>query len=397
MKIPFTAFFCSLFLFLSAQQKDSMNVEIKNLGPQINSTFPDYAPLISADGNMMIFTSRRPLLEKDVLNRKEGTENVYATYYDDKHAKWLVTFLLGPTINLPEIDNSAIALSNDGQRMLLYRGGNEENANGDILESVLTGEEWSDPVRLPPPINSEFNETSASISPDGRTIYFVSDRKWGYGGRDIWYSTQDDAGVWGDAINMGNLINSSEDEEGVFIHPNGKIIFFSSKGHNSIGGYDIFSSVYDETTQAWTQPESLGSPINTTGDDIYFVLQANGKTGYYASSNKKGYGSLDIYSISFLDPPVMKKNIALLKGRIINKAGNSVGSAIVLRNKVTNKLVGNFKSNVTTGKYLVSLSPGNKYALEITTDGYKKDTVSIDVPYKSGYQEIVTDIILEAY
>lgn len=395
MKILFTTLFCALFLSLSAQQKDSIKMEIKNVGPQINSPFPDYAPLISADGNNMIFTSPRPTNEKDIIKGKAGTENVYVTYYDDKNGRWLVTFILGPTINRPDVDNSAIALSNDGQRMLLYRGGNEQNANGDILESILTGEEWSDPVRLPEPINSDENETSASISPDGRTIYFVSDRKWGYGGRDIWYSTQDETGTWGEAINLGKLINSAEDEEGVFIHPNGKALFFSSKGHNTTGGFDIFMSIYDETTLAWAEPENLGYPINTPENEIYFVLQGNGKTGYYASSKPDGYGDLDIYSITFLED-LMKKNTTLLKGRVINNTDTPLGSTVVLKNKGTDKLVGTFKSNKTTGKYLVSVPPGKKYEMMISTEGYKTDTISIDIPYKAGYQEIVRDIILEA-
>jgi hypothetical protein len=395
MKILFTTLFCALFLFLSAQQKDTIKMEIKNVGSQINSPFPDYAPLISADGNNMIFTSPRPINEKDIIKGKPGTENVYVTYYDDKNGRWLVTFIVGPTINRPDVDNSAIALSNDGQRMLLYRGGNEQNANGDILESILTGEEWSDPVRLPEPINSDENETSASISPDGRTIYFVSDRKWGYGGRDIWYSTQDETGTWGEAINLGKLINSAEDEEGVFIHPNGKALFFSSKGHNTTGGFDIFMSVYDETTLTWAEPENLGYPINTAENEIYFVLQGNGKTGYYASSKPDGYGDLDIYSVTFMED-LMKKNTTLLKGRVINNTDTPLGSTVVLKNKGTDKLVGTFKSNKTTGKYLVSVPPGKKYEMVISTEGYKTDTISIDIPYKAGYQEILRDIILEA-
>src|ERR1035437_5497329 len=214
MKLIFSTFFSLLFIVLSAQIKDSVKVEIRNVGSLINSPFPDYAPLISADGNVMVYTSRKNTVKKVVLGGKNNLDNVYTAYYDDKNKKWLITFMLGPLINLPDIDNSAIALSNDGQRMLLYRGGNEVNANGDILESTLSGEEWSEPVRLPPPINSDDNETSASISPDGRTIYFVSDRKWGLGGKDIWYCTQDENGVLGEAINMGPTINSNEDEEG---------------------------------------------------------------------------------------------------------------------------------------------------------------------------------------
>ncbi len=394
MKVLFSAFFCTLFLSLSAQPKDSVKVGIKNMGDEVNSPYPDYAPLISADRNVMIFTSRRPLEEKDKMKGRSGLENVYVTYYDDKNKKWLVTIMLGPIINLPDKNNSAIALSNDGQRMLLYRGGNLQSENGDILESYLNGDEWSDPVRLPSPINSDDNESSASISPDGKTIYFVSDRKGGHGGRDIWYCTQGEDGVWGDAVNIGSAINSEEDEEGVFIHPNGNALFFSSKGHNSIGGYDIFVSMYDETSKSWSKAESLGSPINTPGDDIYFVLDASGKTGYYASTRPGGSGDLDIYSATFSDK-FLPKNITLLKGHIENKKGIPVGASIVVKNKTTDKVVGSFKSNKSTGKYLVSLPTGQKYELEVSSDGFITSTESLDIPYKTGYGEVIKDIVLE--
>lgn len=394
MKIAFTSLLCSLTILIFAQQQEPIKAEIKNLGSTINSPYPDYAPLISADGNVLVFTSRRPTDPKDIQKGKEGKENVYTSYYDDKNSRWLVTFMLGSTINTPDIDNSAIALSNDGQRMFLYRGGNEVNSNGDILESVLVGEEWSEAVRLPYPINTDFNESSASISPDGRTIYFVSDRKWGYGGRDIWSSTQDESGNWTEAVNLGREINTIEDEEGVFIHPNGKVLFFSSRGHNSIGGYDIFMSVFDETTQAWSKAENLAYPINTTGDDIYFVMSGNGKTGYYASPNPEEPNNIDIFKIAFLQD-IMKKNVTVLKGRIADKAQASVGATIILTEQSTGKLIGTFKSNKATGKYLVSVPPGKKYNFEITSEGYKTNTVEVDVPFKAGYAELENDIIIE--
>ncbi len=393
---------CSLSIYAQSSvkkasannQKDSIKVEIKNLGSVINSPFSDYAPLISSDGTSLVFTSQRPLNNKDYLKGRGGLENVYISYYDDKNSRWLVTFMFESVINSLDIDNSAIALSNDGQKMLLYRGGNIQNANGDILESLLSGNEWSDPTRLSPQINSDENETSASISPDGKTIYFISDRAHGIGGKDIWYCTQNESGDWNEAVNMGNLLNSSEAEESVFIHPNGKVLFFSSKGHNAIGGFDIYMSVFDETTQTWAKPENLGYPINSVGDEIYFVMQANGKTGYYASSMAGGNGDLDIYSISFLED-IMKKNMTQIMGRVINKSDNPVGSTIVIKNKSTDKLIGSFKSNNASGKYIVSVPPGKKYELEITSDGYKTDTISLDIPFKAGYQEYIKDIVLD--
>jgi hypothetical protein len=197
---------------------------------------------------------------------------------------------------------------------------------------------------------------------------------------------------------MGPSINSTEDEEGVFIHPNGNTLFFSSKGHNSMGGYDIFMSVYDETTKTWSNAQNLGAPLNTIGNDIYFTLEANGKTGYYASSKfgaLGGTGDVDIYSVIFSED-LTKKNITLLKGRVANKDGNPIESIIAVKNKLTGKLIGSFKSNKVTGKYLVSLPPGKKYEVEISANGYATHAEDIDIPYKASYEEIVMDILLES-
>ena len=165
-----------------------------------------------------------------------------------------------------------------------------------------------------------------------------------------------------------------------------------------MGGYDIFMSVYDETTKTWSNAESLGTPINTAGDDIYFTLEANGKKGFYASSKYGAFGGsddVDIYSVTFPED-IMKKNSTLLEGRVVSKTGSSVESTISIKNKTTGKLVGTFKSNKVTGKYLVSLPPGKKYEIEVSANGFTTYSESIDIPYKTSYQEIVKDIVLEA-
>ncbi len=373
----------------------SIKMEIKNMGRQINSSFADYTPLVSVDAHTIIFTSRRPSSKKDVQKAKEGLEKVFVSYFDDKNEKWLEPRMLGSAINLPDVNNSAMALSSDGQQMLMYHAGTDLNSNGDIFESQLYTEEWSEPIVLPEPINSEDNETAANISPDGKTIYFVSDRKGGLGGKDIWYSTLDDQGKWGNAVNMGESINSAEDEESVFIHPSGNAIFFSSKGHNSMGGYDVFKSVYDEITKKWSKAESMGMPINSAEDDISFVLDGSGKIGYYASSRSGGIGGLDIYSITFFED-IMKANIVLLQGRVINKNGNSVGATITIKNKITGKISEPIKSNKTTGQYFISLPPGKKYEIKVSAYGYNPYVESIDIPYKSASEEIFKDIVLES-
>ncbi|MDP1745488.1 MAG: OmpA family protein [Bacteroidota bacterium] len=374
----------------SAPQTDSIKVEIKNIGDQVNSPFVDYAPLISADGSIMVFTSRKPLIANKIKNLKD---HIYYSNFDKKKMKWSNAIPFSDTINVPSRNNSAISILNNGQQMLIYR--DDLNTNGDIYESHLEGSSWTEPVNMGEPINSADKEPSACISPDGGTIYFVSDREGGLGGFDIWYSTKDSIGKWGEAKNMGAPINSIEDEDGLFIHSDGKTLFFSSKGHNSMGGYDVFMSVLDNTTKVASSPKNLGPSINTSGDDLYFVMEANGKTGYYSSNRLGGFGEKDIYQITFLEN-IMKGNLRLLKGRVLDKKGNPIVSKIIVKDKATGNIIGTFASNSATGKYLITLPADKNYELEFTADGYIPYSYSIESSNKLGYKGIEKDIVLES-
>lgn len=381
------------------QNNDSI-ITVKNLGKPLNSVFSDFAPVISADGLRMIFTSRRPINEKEIKKNKESMENIYISDYDAKTDKWSEPKRLGESVNLPERHNSAIALSNDGQTMLLFR--NDNNGNGDIYESHLEGEQWTEAVKFPEPINSPKHESSASISPDGRTIYFCSDRDDGKGGRDIWFCTQEKNGKWGKSKNLGSIINTKEDEEGVFIHPDGKTLYFSSKGHKSIGGYDIFKSTFEKLPAGqlggkWTKPINLGAPINTPDDDVYFVITADGKTGYYASAKSGGIGEKDIYQIK----PVEKKQdkgpkLTLLKGIISDKLTSALlGSDIEITDNMKNEVISKIKSNSATGKFLISLPSGKNYGITVKAEGYLFHSENFDIPDSAAYSEVSLIIQLE--
>lgn len=372
---------------------DTVKVVITNLGSEINSAFPDYAPVISADGSLLIFTSRRPVTAKEKEKNKEAKEYIYSSSFSDSLNKWGVAAMLGVTINQPDRNNSAIALSNDGQRMLLYR--DDIYGDGNIWESQLHGKDWSDPVELPEPVNTRYHETSASFSPDGKTIYFVSDRPGGHGGLDIWMCTQDEQGTWGKAINLGTKINTSSDEEGVFMHPDGKTLYFSSKGHKSSGGYDIFKSVFENGI--WSEPENLGSYINTPGDDVYFVLTADGTTAYYSSVKKDGFGENDIYSFRYIRTEKEKgPALTLLKGTITDEVtGDSLEAKIIIKDLELNTEVTTINSNSVTGKYLVSLPSGKNYGISVNADGYLFHSENINIPLSTGYQEIIKDIQLK--
>ncbi len=375
---------------------DSVKITITNLTKTINSTFPDFAPVIAADGQTLVFTSRRPFTEKDIKKGKQGLENVYISDYDPKKKKWSEAKALGESINEPGRYNSAIALSNDGQKLLLYR--DDAFGNGDIYESQLVGINWTVPVKFPEPINSKDHESSASFSPDGHSLYFVSNRKGGIGGRDIWMCRMEN-NKWGPAENLGNAINTKEDEEGIFLHPDGKTIYFSSKGHNGNGGYDIYKSVFENNK--WSEPINM-SQINTPDDDVYFVLAADGQTGFYSSSKAGGLGDKDIYEVKFTPLKVNKTKqeagpqLTLLKGVISDEITLALLEATIeIIDNEKNKVITIINSNKATGRYIVSLPSGINYGIVVKVKGYLFHSENVNIPYSAGYQEIIKDVKLK--
>ena len=382
----------SAYIFLG---NDSVKTTITNMGQQLNSPFADYAPVINADGTEMYFTSRRPVTEKEKNKAIASTENIYYTFFDATTKKWETSTKVSSPVNIPNRFNSVIALSNDGQRMLLYR--DDKYGNGDIYESVLNGKNWSNPNKLPEPVNSQYVESSASISPDGRTLYFVSNRPGGKGDLDIWYCTKNKQGGWGDAINLGEEINTPLKEEGVFIHPDGKTLYFSSRGHQGFGGYDVFFSRLENNR--WTKPTNLGAAINTLEDDVYFVMEANAKTAYYTSAKKDGLGEKDIYKVEMATTKKEDEKIGLLtlfKGVVIDKeTSQPLESEIEIIDVEKNEVISQLKSNAVTGNFLISLPSGKNYGINVKKQGYLFFSDNMNIPESAGYKEIIKTVLLD--
>lgn len=374
-------------------KKDTVKITIKGLGKPLNSPFADYAPVISADGLTMMFTSRRPVTPKEIQKGKPVMEHIYSASYDATKKKWSEGICLSDSINEPGRNNSAIALSNDGQTLFLYR--DDDSGNGDIYLSTLKGKDWTRAVKLPSTINSTAHESSASLSPDGNTLYFVSDRKGGQGKRDIWYSKKDGNNQWEQAINLGPMINTKEDEEGVFIHPDGKTLYFSSKGHESLGGYDICYSTY--VNDHWSPPRNLGKAINTIGDDVFLVITADGANGYYSTDKSGGIGEKDIYLVK--SAPVKKTNkpkLTLFTGIVIDKETLlPLESDIVIMDNQKNTVLSTIKSNSASGKFLISLPSGKNYGINVKKNGYLFYSDNVSISDTAAYKEIVKTIPLE--
>jgi outer membrane protein OmpA-like peptidoglycan-associated protein/tetratricopeptide (TPR) repeat protein len=342
--------------------KRPVQVKIQSLGIKLNSDKPDYAPIISADESELYFTSRRNVAGGIDPFDELPYEDIYRSY--NINNQWSEASNVGAPLNSKKHD-AALGLSADGQTIFLF-------LNGDIYQSRLEGDQWQKPVKLNENINSSSTEHSISLSADERSLVFTRDGNGGLGGRDIYLSQKDEKGSWGPSKNLGSSINTVWDEDGLFLHPDGKTLYFSSNGHNSMGGYDIFKAVYKDGV--WGQPVNMGYPINTPDDDIFFVLSASGEMGYFSSARAGGAGENDIYSVSI--PKTGKKEqpfspLTLVTGSITDeksKAPTEAGIQIIDNEK--NEVVAELVSNSKTGKYVVSLPSGKNYGIAVVKDDY---------------------------
>ena len=376
-------------------EQNPLNVKIENLGSVINSEYTDYVSSISADESILMFTSRRKGSTGEEYDdyAQEYLEDIYISL--NENGEWSKPKNLGKPVNTPR--NDAIAgLSFDGQRLFVYR--DDEDGNGDIYESKLKGEKWSEVTKFSEPINSEHHESTACLAYDGKTLYFVSNRPetGAFGGRDIYMSKWDKRRkIWKKPKNLGRNINTKYNEESVFIHPDGKTLYFSSQGHNSMGGYDIFKST--AKGRSWSRPKNLGYPINSPDDDVFFVVSASGRHAYYSSVQKEGFGKRDLYMITFIDPPTepIEPQLTLLKGIITDAVtGAKIGARMELIDNELNVVVADFESNSTTGKYLVSLPSGKNYGIVVNAEGYLFHSENVNIPASYGYQEVEKNIAL---
>jgi len=368
-----------------------INVNIELLGDEVNTRYPEYVPLITADESMLYFTSKREDTYGGGVDLKDAEyfEDIY--YCERAGNHWTRAVNAGPPLNTKSHDAGA-GISADGHTMFIYKG---DKDNGDLLVAYLVNGKWTKPEDLGKNINTKFHESSACLSPDGNTLYFVSDRPGGMGRRDIYTSQWDQvAKEWKPAANIGSIINTQYDEEGVFIHPDGKTLFFSSKGPGTMGGYDVFYSVFADSV--WTTPVNIGAPVNTPDDDVFFTVSASGEHGYYSSFKKSGKGEKDIYRITFPEKEKQAGEMAVLKGTIRNDNSNQPLTArIELIDLNRSEHIGNFYSDSRTGKYLIALPAGKKYGAFFYAKGFLYASDYFEIPEKAAFKEIVADIRLQ--
>ena len=388
---------------------------IDNLGPTVNSPEDERNPLVTADESGLFLTSHRAGGlggAKDAGGHGFVPDVYHATRTDQD---WGPSRTLNSPVNSDKAD-VAVAVSADGQRLLLHADGEDD----DLSETHITTGGWTKPHALGSHINTKYRETSATFSPDGRYVYFVSDKPEGsLGGRDI-YKAEIDGKT--PPVNLGPVINTPYDEEGVFMQPDGKTLLFSSQGHGTMGGFDIFKSVYENGK--WSEPENLGWPINTPSDDLYFVTTASGRYGYFASDRPGGTGGLDLYRVTFLgaakEPqldqddrllseqkrlmreskpalvvPVVTPNVTLLRGVVTNISNQQpVPAKLDVVNNANGQTIATFQTT-PTGRYLVPLPSGTNYALVVQHDEFLNYFDNVNLPADAGYAESRHDFRLQ--
>ncbi|MFP5471706.1 MAG: OmpA family protein [Bacteroidia bacterium] len=389
-----------------------VRVWIDNLGPNVNSKFADYSAFVSADELRIILTSRRAESLGGLMDKEDNRyfEDIFIS--DKANGVWQPAYNPGSNVNTDSHDATA-GFSNDGRAILIYYG---FQGNGDIYISEIDElGKWKKPKTAGKYVNGKTtHESAACFSADGKWLYFVSDREGGYGGKDIWRSPWNEKKQeWGEAENIGPVINTKYEEAGVFFHPDGKTLYFASQGHETMGGYDIFVSVFENGQ--WTTPKNIGYPVNTPDDDVFFVVSASGKHGYYSSFRADGVGEKDIYMITFLGPekqpmlssednliasiakPVIEKkiepkvevqtsNLTLLKGIVRDeKTQQPLPANLDLINNTTGEIILS-QALDNTGKYMVTLPSGGNYGIAVKADKYLFHSENFDIPLGTGYR-----------
>jgi outer membrane protein OmpA-like peptidoglycan-associated protein/tetratricopeptide (TPR) repeat protein len=385
---------------------------------EVNSPEDDFSPSLSADGATLIINSRR---ENSHTPNERGIydSEIYQCNWDGK--KWSAPKNVGAPLN-SERDEAASALAYDGQRLLIWK--TDENGSSTVYESKLNGLSWGAPnAKMSYIVKKDQNTTFACYEPLDIKVHYITDKR---GNRNIDFSglMVQYANKWGEGKSVSHKINSQFHEESVYIHPSGEIMYFSSQGHNSMGGTDIFVSYKDDMKQ-WGVPINLGYPINTPYDDQFFAATANGKYAYISSNRAGGQGKSDIYKVTFwgdekqvvvdtedfllasIAKPIKDKTIAkevkvdqksltVFKGKVIDAiTSKPVEAELDIVDNANGKHISTFKSNSATGKFLLSLPAGTNYGISVKKTNYLFHSENFNLPSDGAFNIVDKTIELK--
>jgi outer membrane protein OmpA-like peptidoglycan-associated protein len=361
-----------------------LNITPKRLPSVVNAKRKQYFPVLTADGNTLIFTAEE--LQKD--NSEEFEENIYIS--KKINGEWQTPEEISENINTP-FNEGTCSITADGKIMVFTACESSRKSFGscDLFITRKEGDQWSEPENMGPFVNSQYWDSQPSLSPDGSQIFFSSDRPFGVGKKDLWMSELDDNGKWKRAVNLGSKINTPLDEVSPFVHANGQTLFYSSNGREGLGKHDIYMTNIAKDFSS--ESINLGYPINTNGDESGLFISANGETAFYSVQKKD---SINIYE--FQVPQELSTQfdkIYYIKGFIRDSKDNKpLYSTIEVVNSTSGDRISKFLSDPITGDYMTVLPQEGEYLMYIETPGYFFKSIKFD--FKEGRENKELDVSL---
>ena len=399
---------------------DRKRLIITNMGDSINSVYDDYFSIFASNDSVIYFTSRRPAKLKSKRNPFDNKfyEDIYMSSITG--GEWSAAKPLTKKVNSKHND-AAVGLSKSGTELYIYRG---QEKGGEIYVSEKKKGEWKSPSPWSSKLSSDQSESAVFFTQTEDTVYFISSNaELTQGGKDILMSVKNSKGKWQKPSNLSFLVNSKYDEEGIFLTPEGKTLYFSSRGHNTMGGYDVFKSEI-QSDGTWSDPVNMGYPVNTPDDELFFCLSANGKAAYLSTIRDGGQGAKDIYKLVFLGSekelllanediliaglpdtkkigfftmpnPVAVDSFYYMKGRVLNKANNEpVVAKIEFVDVAESKVIATAIST-ETGEYQAKFLEPKVYGVEVVARDYLFFLDAVDMTQASTDSPFLRDFLLE--
>lgn len=335
-----------------------------NIGPNVNSSGYEYINAVSLDEGQLYFTRKGADPQSD-----ESFYRSVSARSSTGMLNWSPAIEIGAPINTPG-NEGALCVSPDGMTIIITCCSRRDSyGTCDLYSSHKIGNNWSEPENLGENVNTTAWESQPCLAADGRTLFFVSTRRGGRGGSDIWKSTLQENGYWGQLVNLGDSVNTTADEMAPFIHPDGRTLYFSSRGHQGMGGADLFVSRMD-ANGIWLKPQNIGYPVNTKLDEINLIINVKGTEAYISSEREKGFGKTDIYRFEL---PVQSRpaSVSYVHGKVYDK--NTLiplTATFELIDMQSNTVIVNSASDKVSGEFVMSLPVDKNYALNVSCKGY---------------------------
>ncbi|EMR04431.1 OmpA family protein [Cesiribacter andamanensis] len=375
--------------FALKQLQNPLPFDPKPMPQQVNKFPQQYFPVLTVDARTLIFTARESSSTQDM-------EDLYISRKGEG-GEWSAPESLSDVINTAYNEGTA-TISADG-RTLIFTScqGRRSYGRCDLYISQKTGASWSEPRNIGSAINTRHWESQPSLSADGRTLYFVSDRPGGQGSRDIWVSSRNEQGEWSEARNLGAPINTPGEEISPQIHANGQTLYFSSNGHVGMGGYDLFLSEQQQDG-SWQQPRNLGYPINTHEDQVSLFVTADGSQGFYSQEVMRGgqLQSSTLYQFGLPESARVRNRSSYVTGRIFDaQTKKPLGATVQLYNLASQKMEQEVSADPETGLYYMVLTEGAPYALYVNRQGYLFKSLSFDFGRGQNFNPVTLDVYLD--